>query len=229
MSAPATTRRDLLRIGTSAAAYAAGAAIVTGGIALAGEAKGTTPAVSPKLTALIAEVDRLVAASDDLHERVYMPARARMLAAVEDAQLDLPHTSVRAGDSLTGEPLIWSTADRTHVAMAKTIARRKADPGPFSPGYISAARTLTAAHLRRERALAAVTNSHGLSAIVDQCDALNDATAEAEERVADFAAGTLADLHAKVAFMHRRDMGNGMDRVATVLADLERVAAGGEA
>ena len=43
MSAPTTTRRDLLRFGTSAAAYAAGAAIVTGGIALAGEAKGAVP------------------------------------------------------------------------------------------------------------------------------------------------------------------------------------------
>lgn len=224
MAQTATTRRDLLRFGTSAAAYAAGAAIVTGGIALAGEAKGAMPSVSPELTALIAEVDRLAAASDDLHERVYMPARARMLAAVEQAQRTLPHTSVEAGNTVSGQPLVWTTADRTHVAMAKTIARRKADPGPFSPGYISAARTLTAAHLRRERAIAAVANSHGVSAMVDQCDALNDATAQAEERVADFAASTLADLHAKVAFMHRRDMGNGMDRVATVLADLDRLA-----
>lgn len=35
-----TTRRDLLRLGTTAAAYAAGASIVTGGIALASQAKG---------------------------------------------------------------------------------------------------------------------------------------------------------------------------------------------
>ena len=42
MAQTATTRRDLLRFGTSAAAYAAGAAIVTGSIALAGEAKGAT-------------------------------------------------------------------------------------------------------------------------------------------------------------------------------------------
>lgn len=41
-----TTRRNLLRIGTTAAAYAAGASIVTGGIALASQAKGATlPAV----------------------------------------------------------------------------------------------------------------------------------------------------------------------------------------
>jgi hypothetical protein len=35
-----TTRRNLLRIGTTAAAYAAGATIVTGGVALASQAKG---------------------------------------------------------------------------------------------------------------------------------------------------------------------------------------------
>lgn len=229
MAQTATTRRDLLRIGTSAAAYAAGAAIVTGGIALAGEAKGATPAVSPALTALIAEVDRLVAASDDLHERVYMPARVRWLAAKEEAQRSLPHTSVQLGNSVSGQPVVWTTADRSQVAMAKTMARRKADPGPFPAGHISAARTLTAAHLRRERAIAAATNSRQLTAIMEQCDAFGEAIAEAEERVADFAASTLADLHAKVAFMHRRDLGNGMDRVATVLADLNRLVAGGEA
>jgi len=38
-----TTRRDMIRLATSAAAYAGGAAIVGGGIALAGEAKGATP------------------------------------------------------------------------------------------------------------------------------------------------------------------------------------------
>jgi len=37
-----TTRRDLLRFGTTAAAYAAGASIVTGGMALASQAKGAS-------------------------------------------------------------------------------------------------------------------------------------------------------------------------------------------
>lgn len=37
-----TTRRNLLRIGTTAAAYAAGASIVTGGVALASQAKGAS-------------------------------------------------------------------------------------------------------------------------------------------------------------------------------------------
>jgi hypothetical protein len=37
-----TTRRDMIRLATSAAAYAGGAAIVGGGIALAGEAHGAT-------------------------------------------------------------------------------------------------------------------------------------------------------------------------------------------
>ncbi len=47
MSNHTTTRRDLLRIGTTAAAYAAGASIVTGGIALASQAKGAVlPAAS---------------------------------------------------------------------------------------------------------------------------------------------------------------------------------------
>ncbi|WP_294211339.1 hypothetical protein [uncultured Sphingomonas sp.] len=40
-----TTRRSLLRLGTGALAYGAGAAAVAGGLALAGEAKGAMPAV----------------------------------------------------------------------------------------------------------------------------------------------------------------------------------------
>jgi len=49
-----TTRRDLLRFGTSAAAYAAGAAIVTGGVAIASEAKGAL-GISPALAKLLAD------------------------------------------------------------------------------------------------------------------------------------------------------------------------------
>jgi hypothetical protein len=38
-----TTRRNLLRIGTAAAAYVAGASIVTGGVAIVSQAKGVEP------------------------------------------------------------------------------------------------------------------------------------------------------------------------------------------
>ena len=57
--ATTTTRRNLLSIGTTAAAYAAGASIVTGGIAIASQAKGAEPNR--------AEWDRLCEAHRVLH------------------------------------------------------------------------------------------------------------------------------------------------------------------
>ena len=61
-----------------------------------------------------------------------------------------------------------------------------------------------------------------------RADRMTDAVAEAEERAAEYPAVTLADLHAKLALMERRGMGDGIDRTAVILADVVRIM-GGEA
>lgn len=58
-------------------------------------------------------------------------------------------------------------------------------------------------------------------------NALNDAAAEALNRVAHFPATTTADLHAKLSFMVEHDMGDGMDWLPELLADVERITGAG--
>jgi len=87
-----TTRRDLLRFGTSAVAYVAGAAIVTGGIALASEAKGATGA-SPSLLDLMARYHSADEKYDRLAEQL-QPARDRWQAAITAARSSVPHVEM---------------------------------------------------------------------------------------------------------------------------------------
>lgn len=60
-----TTRRNLLRIGTTAAAYAAGASIVTGGIAIASQAKGAAIGVSAGMSKALRAVESAERAYSD--------------------------------------------------------------------------------------------------------------------------------------------------------------------
>jgi hypothetical protein len=69
------------------------------------------------------------------------------------------------------------------------------------------------------------TDAHR-QAIADN-NALNDAAAEALDRVALFPAATVADLHAKLSFMVKHDMGDGVDWLTELLADAERLAGKG--
>jgi len=62
---------------------------------------------------------------------------------------------------------------------------------------------------------------------VQDNNALNDAAAEALDRVALFPAATVADLHAKLSFMVEHDMGDGRDWLTELLVDAERIAGGG--
>lgn len=80
-----TTRRDLFRLGTSAAAYAAGAAIVTGGVAFAGEANGAS-ALLP--------VDR------SAWDAAYLALRREQ---DRDAVIDARHAQARADGTITAE------------------------------------------------------------------------------------------------------------------------------
>lgn len=63
----------------------------------------------------------------------------------------------------------------------------------------------------------------GKQAVADN-NALNDAAAEALDRVALYPAATPADLLTKLTFMAEHDMGDGRDWLPELLADAERIA-----
>jgi hypothetical protein len=75
-----TTRRSLLRLGTGAIAYGAGAAVVAGGVALAGEAKSAT--LSPgrrawdRTMTAYTKAAATFAVTDQLHDKVYAAWKA---------------------------------------------------------------------------------------------------------------------------------------------------------
>lgn len=99
-----TTRRNLLRIGTTAAVYAAGASIVTGGIALASQAKGAEP-VNRVYARYQAAVDRFNNLPDSLEiddEAGYRREEGDYHHALDDL--------VKAEPANVGELAVWFEA-----------------------------------------------------------------------------------------------------------------------
>ena len=120
-----TTRRNLLRIGTTAAAYAAGASIVTGGIALASQAKGAAPAVSPQLAKLLRNYTTADDALNHFYETVHNPAverEAGMREAYPDIEHRIPTTS--------GNVQTFTTAKPSKPASTKTCERSASSRRP---------------------------------------------------------------------------------------------------
>jgi hypothetical protein len=102
-----TTRRDLLRIGTSAAAYAAGAAIVTGSVALAGEAK-SAPVTSTRDAATASPPGEVEAAFTE-----WKATRAMLNASTDEDGTESP------------EHPVWAK-----LSQAEATIRDSAEVGP---------------------------------------------------------------------------------------------------
>ena len=185
---------------------------------------GVTPAVagslSPDFAALL---DRAAQASLALeaHERdVYLPAKAEAHAAIEA----LPHTTVNAGPSVTGGQVIWSTDKPTSVAIARSIVDMAREGKDMTGAGLSSARTVTAAHLRRERAVERIKRDTGCTAAVERSDELGSECCNAQYAVALHPVSTAFDLAAKLAFMIQHDMSDGMDWLEELHADARRIA-----
>lgn len=194
-----TTRRNLLRFGTTAAAYAAGASIATGGIALASQAKSAAPAVSPALTRLLRDYAAADEALDQFYEAVHNPAVEReheMRAAYPDIEHEIPMTG--------GHTRMFTTARTMDIAQARHIATSEISAQcehPAWPAKRKGARSFYAAHLRRERAFARIHRVCGLDAINARETALFVPYKAAVAGIAAFPITTLADLDAKMAHL----------------------------
>ncbi|WP_277983661.1 hypothetical protein [Sphingomonas faeni] len=215
-----TTRRNLLRFGTTAAVYAAGASIVTGGIALASQAKSATPpGISPGLHQAIAALAAAERASTRYTETTYEPARARWLAAKEA----MPHVIVPPSAEWRMAPDFWSTGSERALALAKGLVAE--EPRTSRRGDVVRARKLLAADHRRARAIARAGKTSGLMDACDEAERLGDLVVAAEDAVCAYPASGLADLEAKLAFFTERDLAQNEGNMALVLADARRLLA----
>lgn len=209
-----TTRRNLLRFGTTAAAYAAGASIVTGGIALASPAKGAaavgiSPGLQQALTALAA-AERV---SARYQETVYEPTRLRWLAA-KDA---VPHVVIAPSTNWRMSPDFWSTNHPRALTLAKELVAD--NPRASKRDDVVRARKLIAADHRRARAIEQAGKTSGIGQCCDESDRLYGLMVEAEDAVCAYRAANLADLEAKLAFFLKRDLAQNEGNMALVLAD----------
>lgn len=213
-----TTRRNLLRIGTTAAAYAAGASIVTGGVALASQAKGETlEGVSPDLTKAIATFAAAEQASAQYEATVYEPARLRWLAAKEA----VPHTVVAPSPNWKMSPDFWSTDNREALAIAHGLV--STHPRTSTNPDVIRARNLIAAKRRRDRTVDRTGASVGIGPCCEESDRLSDQAADAASSVAAFPARSLADIEAKMAFIIKHDMEPNGGMMEHILADTRRL------
>ena len=222
-----TTRRDLLRFGTSAGAYAAGAAIVTGGIALAGEAKGATLGVSPALLKAIADFERHDAALDRFYRETFNPAIERHNAAT----LALPHVRMVGPALGVGPDLVLDSSDPHKVAYARGVAKQPATRASQEPHWQARrklCRSFTAAVERRNRKLVRLDRDTGRIAADEQETRFYDERKPIKLAVLNFPVASLADLAAKLAFIERDEGMDGDDLLPLVMADVARLS-GGEA
>jgi hypothetical protein len=213
-----TTRRNLLRFGTTAAAYAAGASIVTGGIAIASEAKGAAPgSVSPGLAHAIEAVATAEQASARYQETVYEPVRRRYLAAREA----VPHTVLAPTPGSGVSPSFWATDSREGMAVAKAITNTY--PRTSTRPDVVQARRLLAADHRRSRRIQAKSKTTGFAECFDETNRLCEAVVDAENAVSAYPAASLADIEAKMAFIVKRDMEPNGGMMEHMLADARRL------
>lgn len=173
-----TTRRNLLRFGTTAAAYAAGASIVTGGIALASQAKGAAPAgVSPGLRQAFAALAASERVSARYQETIYEPMRLRWLTAKEA----VPHVVIEPPPMWKMSPAFWSTNHPRAMELAKDLVED--NPRTSKRDDVIHARKLVAADRRRRRAVERAARASGIGAACDESDRLYGLMVEAEDAV----------------------------------------------
>ena len=201
-----TSRRSLLRLGTGALAYGAGAAAVAGGLAIASEAKGAMPQrISPALARLLdqyAVADRTL---DRWYDTTWNPATDAHRAAAEA----IPHTTipVQGYRNVLDEdtpPHTYSTANPRDVARCKGIMSIPADLQSTDPRWQDtrrAARRLTVAAKWRERKMTRLDRQWNVLGLKAQEERLWQPIHAATDAILAFPVANALDLGAKLDHM----------------------------
>jgi len=224
-----TTRRNLLRIGTTAAAYAAGATIVTGGVALASQGKGAT--LSPSLAVLFQRHKDAEAAQAHAYATTVNPAFAERKKAKERHQqlVDaVPHAEASGGISVGGTPILFSSrkaVSRGNAAYYLELDAKNSNRGGDWADTIAAARSFLAADYARNEAIRTLGEGPDFSDLFALEQKVNAPFLDACQAIYDFPCVTTADLAAKVAWIEEQEGTDSEIPLALVMADLKRITA----
>lgn len=228
-----TTRRQLLRVGTSAAAYAAGAAIVAGGVAVATQAKGEAAAISPGLAKLLASYDLHDARLDRFYETVWNPVCDAHRAELETIHkrpplvVEYPSYRHRFDGVLAAES--FSTDNKHDVIRCKgivSVARDKQPPEPQWQQLYQAARRIVARVKADERDEARLERKYKFAALRAREAELSQPSCEDAMAIRRFPCASIADLRAKLTHLERiglrdADGGEALDLVIAGLDSIE--------
>ena len=205
-----TTRRSLLRLGTGALAYGAGAAAVAGGVALVGEAKrAALPADHRAFDRALAAYRAAVKASDDHYRLIEEPAEDEVQRRAPFSGCTFYHTA--SNGQTVGHR--WNPKDPDGW-----------ESGP--PGSILAqkARAVRAAYEANQR----VRVQMGMAAIGEESNRLYRAVTPAEDALFATPAPDLAAIRTKLELLWNDERAQIPEYQDLVLADVRRLS-GGEA
>lgn len=176
-------------------------------------ATGIRPAFEGRLKRFL----RLDAALRAFKVEVYDPLRLRWL----DLKDQIPHTTAVLGTGLTGRPIVASTADESHVRMA-----RRAVKEPFAcPIYQAGMLKIAEAADARERALEKGGEECGFAAAEIRAERLGSLVCEAEEHFVRMPVKTAAELEMKVSFMVEHRLIESTPESNVLFADVRALAA----
>ena len=203
----------LTRRGAFTGALASIAVVGATAAAVAAPSTSPTPAgVSPELSALMAAYDAAGRAYERHEADTVEPLEAD--AAVRAAAL--PHTFMR----IDGRDQSTANSDSINLAFVLTRDVTAKEKRIY---FYQQWRSLLAAHKRRERTKRRILRSPAIVAAIKRQDDLSGVWADAMGAVCHYPAGTAADLHAKLAFMVKHRMFEGVDWGDVLLADAARL------
>lgn len=193
----------------------AGTAVVsTAAVAVAAPSTNPAPVgVSSELSALMAAYDAAGLVYEQHQADIVEPLEAD--AAIRAAAL--PHTAMR----IDGREHSTANNDSVNLAFVLTkdvTAREK------RIYFYQQWRSMLAAHKRRERVKRRILRSPAIIAAIKRQDDLSSVWADAMGAVCHYPASTAADLHAKLAFMVKHRMFEGINWGEELLADAARLA-----
>lgn len=229
-----TTRRSLLRLGTGAIAYGAGAAAVAGGLAIAGEARGASlPSVSPALFELIETRRRHYDRLHQWYQTTFNPAADAQWAAHNAIDAKPPLTiAVPPYANWSGE--LYNAGSLT-TASSKDVARcrgivgiplRSQSQDPAWQATYRAARRIVAYVKRQERAKAKIDRDHMQLGLLEQETRLWQPISAADAAIMAFPVASLADVRAKLDHIADIECEEDGGVFAMIDADVRRLMTG---
>lgn len=226
-----TSRRAIMRVATTATAYAASAALAGGGVVIVGAAKGAPGRTTPALWSLIKQRAAASDALDRFYDDEYFPAKKKWSALVarHRAMVDaIPHVEERGGPSIGGEPVTFSSARPYSRGVAEqyvAIGSGDGDPEEGWPATVRAAWRFIEADDQRRSNIAGLGGEPPFPThIQEREDEMFRPLVTLDERIDAYPVASLAELVLKIENMEQRGL-EPSEAAEQVFADVKRLSA----